>query len=100
MLNTQARSGFLMRQCFLLTWTFACTASLLAQEPGRISFETYNLDNGLKVILSENHTAQVVTVNVWYDVGSRNERAGRTGFAHLFEHMMFQGSANVEKAEH
>jgi predicted Zn-dependent peptidase len=42
----------------------------------------------------------VVTVNVWYDVGSRNERASRTGFAHLFEHMMFQGSANVEKGAH
>jgi zinc protease len=73
---------------------------LAGQEPGRIPFETYTLDNGLTVILSENHTAQVVTVNVWYDVGSRNERAGRTGFAHLFEHMMFQGSGNVNKSEH
>ena len=89
-----------MRQCFLLAGTFAWAASLVAQEPGKISFETYTLDNGLKVILSENHAAQVVTVNVWYDVGSRNERAGRTGFAHLFEHMMFQGSAHVEKAQH
>ena len=75
-------------------------AQLQAQEPGRIPFETYTLDNGLRVILSENHTAQVITVNVWYDVGSRNERPGRTGFAHLFEHMMFQGSDNVKKAEH
>jgi zinc protease len=72
----------------------------VAQEPGKIAFEAYTLENGLKVILSENHTSQVVTVNVWYDVGSRNERVGRTGFAHLFEHMMFQGSANVKKAEH
>ena len=78
----------------------ALAPALLAQEPGKIPFETYHLDNGLKVILSENHSAQVVSVNVWYDVGSRNERAGRTGFAHLFEHMMFQGSAHVEKAEH
>ena len=75
-------------------------AQLYAQEPGNVPFETYTLDNGLKVILSENHAAQVVTVNVWYDVGSRNERAGRTGFAHLFEHMMFQGSDRVKKAEH
>jgi zinc protease len=73
---------------------------LAAQEPGKVAFESYTLENGLKVILSENHTAQVVTVNVWYDVGSRNERAGRTGFAHLFEHMMFQGSDHVKKSEH
>jgi predicted Zn-dependent peptidase len=73
---------------------------LAAQEPGRVAFETYTLDNGLKVILAENHSAQVVTVNVWYDVGSRDERPRRTGFAHLFEHMMFQGSAHVKKAEH
>jgi zinc protease len=84
----------------LIVALFLATGSLAAQEPGRIPFETYSLDNGLKVILSENHTAQVVTVNVWYNVGSRNERAGRTGFAHLFEHMMFQGSDNVKKAEH
>ena len=84
----------------LLTGSVLLSAPLAAQEPGPIPFETYNLSNGLKVILSENHTAQVISVNVWYNVGSRNERAGRTGFAHLFEHMMFQGSAHVEKAEH
>lgn len=72
----------------------------LAQDPGRIHYETYTLPNGLRVILAPDTTVQVVTVNVWYDVGSRNERAGRTGFAHLFEHMMFQGSAHVGKAEH
>ena len=58
------------------------------------------LPNGLTVILAEDHSAQVVAVDVWYDVGSRNERPGRSGFAHLFEHMMFQGSANVGKGEH
>ena len=89
-----------MPRHFLPLVGLCLAAQLQAQEPGRIPFETYTLDNGLKVILSENHTAQVVTVNVWYDVGSRNERAGRTGFAHLFEHMMFQGSDNVKKAEH
>ncbi|MEO8200606.1 MAG: pitrilysin family protein [Gemmatimonadota bacterium] len=73
---------------------------LTAQEPGKVPFETYSLTNGLTVILAENHATQVVTVNVWYDVGSRDERSGRTGFAHLFEHMMFQGSSHVRKAEH
>ncbi len=68
--------------------------------PARIAMERYELPNGLKVILAEDHSAQVVTVDVWYDVGARNERPGRTGFAHLFEHMMFQGSANVKKGEH
>ena len=80
---------------------FLVTASVMsAQEPGRVRFETYALPNGLKVILSEDHAAQVVAVDIWYNVGSRNERSGRTGFAHLFEHMMFQGSANVKKSEH
>ncbi|HEX3158263.1 MAG TPA: pitrilysin family protein [Gemmatimonadaceae bacterium] len=75
-------------------------AALAAQEPGRIPIETYTLPNGLTVILSEDHSAQVVNVGVWYDVGSRDERPGRTGFAHLFEHMMFQGSANVKKGDY
>ena len=69
-----------------------------AQEP--VHVESFTLANGLRVHFVEDHSAQVVTVNVWYDVGSRNERPGRTGFAHLFEHMMFQGSANVGKTEH
>jgi predicted Zn-dependent peptidase len=75
-------------------------ALLQAQEPARIAIETYELDNGLQVILAPDHSAQVVAVDVWYHVGSRNEVPGRTGFAHLFEHMMFQGSANVAKAQH
>jgi predicted Zn-dependent peptidase len=58
------------------------------------------LPNGLFVTLSEDHTAPLVAVNLWYHVGSANERAGRTGFAHLFEHMLFQGSANVAANEH
>jgi len=60
----------------------------------------YKLPNGLKVVISEDHTAPVVTVAVYYNVGFRVEPKGRTGFAHLFEHMMFQGSANVKKFEH
>ena len=65
-----------------------------------IPIETYTLANGLRVTLSEDHSAPVVAVNLWYHVGSANERAGRTGFAHLFEHMLFQGSENVGSNEH
>ncbi|MCC6126005.1 MAG: insulinase family protein [Pirellulales bacterium] len=57
-----------------------------------IKFEKYRLPNGLQVILHEDHSTPIVTVNVWYHAGSKNEQPGRTGFAHLFEHMMFQGS--------
>ncbi len=74
--------------------------ALAAQSPTPLRIESFTLPNGLRVHLAEDHSAQVVAVNVWYDVGSRNERPGRTGFAHLFEHMMFQGSANVAKAAH
>ncbi len=66
----------------------------------RIPVDSYRLPNGLRVVLSEDHTAPIVAVNLWYHVGSANEREGRTGFAHLFEHMLFQGSAHVEANEH
>lgn len=58
------------------------------------------LDNGLRVFVAENHTVQAVTVNLWYRVGSRHEQSGQTGLAHLFEHLMFQGSAHVAAGEH
>jgi len=67
---------------------------------GTLRYEAYHLENGLHVVLAPDRTIPVVTVNVWYNVGSRNERPGRSGFAHLFEHMMFQGSANLAKGEH
>ena len=66
----------------------------------QIPFERYTLDNGLRVVLSPEPRTPVVAVNLWYNVGSRNERPGRTGFAHLFEHMMFQGSSNVPDTAH
>ena len=66
----------------------------------RIPIETFRLPNGLFVTLSEDHTAPIVAVNLWYHVGSANERPGRTGFAHLFEHMLFQGSEDVGANEH
>jgi len=65
-----------------------------------VPIERHALDNGLRVILSRDPRAPLVAVNVWYDVGSKHEKPGKTGFAHLFEHMMFQGSANVEKGQH
>ena len=67
---------------------------------GHLAFERHRLDNGLRVVLAPDSAAPIVAVNLWYDVGSRNERPGRTGFAHLFEHMMFQGTASVAKGEH
>jgi zinc protease len=75
-------------------------AGRLAAQAGRISYETFTLPNGLRVIYSEDHSTPAVSVDLWYRVGARDERPGRGGFAHLFEHMMFQGSAHVKKAEH
>ena len=71
-----------------------------ASKPLQFPIEQHKLDNGLRVIFSVDHSAPVYAISVVYDVGSRNERPGRTGFAHLFEHMMFQGSENVGKGEH
>ena len=65
-----------------------------------VPVERHRLDNGLKVTLSVDRSTPMVGVNLWYGVGSRNEKVGKTGFAHLFEHMMFQGSANVPKNRH
>jgi predicted Zn-dependent peptidase len=65
-----------------------------------VPFERHRLDNGLKVVLSPDRTVPIAAVNLWYGVGSRNEPAGKTGFAHLFEHMMFQGSLHVPKNRH
>jgi len=66
----------------------------------RADFKETTLKNGLRVITVEDHTAPVVSLSITYNVGSRNEREGRTGFAHLFEHMMFKGSENVGSGEH
>jgi len=74
-----------------------------AQSPAALSnlqIRRATLDNGLRVVLNEDHTVPTVAISVYYDVGSRNEVKGRSGFAHLFEHMMFQGSENVSKGEH
>jgi zinc protease len=71
-----------------------------AVRPPKLQYQLTTLPNGLRVILSEDHSTPIVHVSVWYHVGSKNERPGRTGFAHLFEHMMFKGSKNVEPEAH
>ena len=76
------------------------TAATLRGQAGQIAYEAFSLPNGLRVIYSEDHSTPIVSVDVWYNTGSRNERPGRSGFAHLFEHMMFEGSAHVKKGEH
>jgi predicted Zn-dependent peptidase len=77
-----------------------CVAAGAGETPGFINYKEYKLDNGLRVILSEDHSVPAVAVDVWYHVGSAYEEEGKSGFAHLFEHMMFQGSENVGKREH
>ena len=94
--------------CSSLALLFSC-ALLTAQQPAakaeplqvpELKFERYKLANGLEVILSEDHRLPLVAVNLWYHVGAVNETAGRTGFAHLFEHMMFEGSKHVPGSAH
>ena len=71
-----------------------------AVPPPKLQYDISTLPNGLTVVLSEDHSTPVVHMGVWYHVGSKNEKKGRTGFAHLFEHMMFKGSKNVDPEEH
>jgi zinc protease len=77
----------------------ALLPAILVAQP-EVKFEQYKLSNGLTVILHEDHSAPVAAIMMMYHVGSKNEVVGRTGFAHLFEHMMFQGSQHVAKEEH
>ncbi len=84
----------------VLALAITMSASSTYSKPLNVPVVYYKLPNGLKVVISEDHMAPVVTVGVYYNVGFRVEPKGRTGFAHLFEHMMFQGSANVKKFEH
>ncbi len=80
----------------------ALTASHLsaAVRPPKLQYQISTLPNGLTVVLSEDHSTPIVHLQMWYHVGSKNEKPGRTGFAHLFEHMMFKGSKNVEPEAH
>src|ERR1700692_2960789 len=75
-------------------------SSSAAVRPPKLQYELSTLPNGLTVVLSEDHSTPIVHLQLWYHVGSKNEKPGRTGFAHLFEHMMFKGSKNVEPEAH
>lgn len=81
--------------CFLVSVTVYS-----AVRPAKLNYQIATLDNGLKVVVSEDRSTPIVHVEMWYRVGSKNEPAGRTGFAHLFEHLMFKGSKNVRSDEH
>lgn len=86
--------------CLATLGAFVFLTAAAGVKPGYIDYKEYTLKNGLRVILSEDHSVPVVAVDVWYHVGSAYEQEGKSGFAHLFEHIMFQGSENVGKAEH
>jgi zinc protease len=75
-----------------MIWYMGIRGGIILNLLQKIEFEKYQLPNGLDVILHKDHTIPLVAVNIWYHVGSKNEKRGRTGFAHLFEHLMFQGS--------
>ena len=91
-----------MRNLAVVLGVTACLATVpvAAQQrpkPITVPYQMFTLANGLTVILHEDHSVPLVSVNVWYHVGSANEKPGRTGFAHLFEHLMFEGSKNVKE---
>ena len=88
------KNSLLVTLCFLIG-SGSLATSLRAQVTPKIQFEKYKLPNGLEVILHEDHSTPIVAVDTWYHVGSGDEQVGRTGFAHLFEHIMFMGSQNV-----
>lgn len=104
-MTTNARL-FSVGAALVVAGTLGAPAEIQPQSPedsqraGDIAFSEYTLDNGLRVILAPDPGSTAVAVNLWYDVGSRHERPGRSGFAHLFEHLMFQGSEHVERGEH
>src|SRR5256885_11553783 len=78
----------------------ATQPSSAASRPPKLQYQITTLPNGLTVVLSEDHSTPIVHVQLVYHVGSKNERSGRTGFAHLFEHLMFKGSKNVQPEGH
>ncbi len=83
-----------MKRLIVVLCTLAFSPALLAQDDLDIPFEEFKLDNGLRVIVHEDRKAPIIATNLWYHVGSKNENPGKTGFAHLFEHLMFNGTEN------
>jgi zinc protease len=94
-----ARRAAAVCALFVLLWGQVPPAEA-ATRPPKLDYKLVTLDNGLNVVLLEDHSTPIVHLQLWYHVGSRDERKGRTGFAHLFEHMMFKGSKNVEPEAH
>ncbi len=102
-LRSSLRSSVLLLTAALAVVSASAAAGereAFAGKAPAIQFEKYKLKNGLEVILSQDHRMPMVAVNFWYHVGPANEKAGRTGFAHLFEHMMFQGSKHIGDDQH
>jgi predicted Zn-dependent peptidase len=87
-----------MNKLWLMLVLITSTSLAFAQK-GKIKFEEYDLDNGLHVILHQDNSTPIVAVTVSYHVGSKNEELGRTGFAHFFEHLLFEGTENIERGE-
>jgi zinc protease len=112
MVRTEPRPRVRTRDGRIRRVAAACLCAMLAAasapgaragqdvRPPRLAFTSSTLPNRLRLIVHEDHSTPIVNVQVWYHVGSKNERPGRTGFAHLFEHMMFKGSKNVEPEQH
>ncbi|HEY4786770.1 MAG TPA: pitrilysin family protein [Bacteroidales bacterium] len=79
---------------------FLITGPIILAQPGKIEFNEFDLSNGLHVILHQNNSTPTIAIYVMYHVGSKNEKANRTGFAHFFEHLMFEGSKNIKRGEY
>jgi zinc protease len=103
--NSRSKTAFavsapLTLLLMMVAWIVIEPAPQAAVRPPKLDYKMTTLDNGLKVVLLEDHSTPIVHTELWYHVGSKNEKKGRTGFAHLFEHMMFKGSKNVEPEGH
>jgi zinc protease len=95
------KENVMARRAIAVLLLSLCVASLGAQRPAllQVPYRQFQLANGLTVILHQDKSVPIVALNTWYHVGSANEKPGRTGFAHLFEHLMFEGSKNVKEGE-
>jgi len=89
-----------MKRSFLSLLALMLTGGVMFAQSGQIDFTEYDLDNGLHVILHQDQSTPIVTVSVMYHVGSKNETPDRTGFAHFFEHLMFEGTENIPRGEY